>query len=263
MIDIHSHILPDVDDGSQSFEESVEMLQVAKNDGVEAMVATPHVFSHLGKVKDVEKFRNIFSEFKKKTDDLDLGIKIISGSENYFVSDLREKLREFPDVLSINNSDYFLLEFPMNFIFPGTKEFIYNILNDGHIPVICHPERNTNIQANPSILYEFLVAGALVQLDSGSVRGDFGCDAKDSANTLLKNNLVHSIASDCHDVGLRPPGLSSIKKILNWMEEDKIKLFLEDVPEAIINNEGIPDIGRLKDPLESKSFFNIFRKNKS
>jgi len=261
MIDIHSHILPDVDDGSNSFEKSVKMLEIANKDGVKAMVATPHMFSQLSKVKDVERFRKIFPKFKKKIDDLDIGVKIISGSENYFVSDLKEKLGEFPDILSINNGDYFLLEFPMNFIFPGTKKFIFDILNEGYIPVICHPERNTDIQANPFILYEFLVAGALSQLDLGSVRGDFGCDTKDSANILLKNNLVHAIASDCHDTVLRPPGLSSVKKVLNWIEEDKVKLFLEHVPAAIINNEGIPDIGRLKDPSEAKSFFSIFRKN--
>ena len=190
------------------------------------------------------------------------GIEIFQGSENYFITGLKEKLKKLPDILTINNGDYFLLEFPMNFIFPGTREFVFEILNDGFIPVICHPERNTDIQSDPSILYELLVAGALSQIDAGSIRGDFGSNSRDSANMLLKNNLVHVIASDCHDLKLRPPGLSVIKKNLNWIDEEKIGLFLKYIPAAIINNEGIPDIGPLKDPSVSKSVFNIFRRKK-
>ncbi len=229
-------------------------------DGVKAIVATPHMFSQLSKIKEIGKFRRLFSEFKMKADTLNLGIEIIQGSENYFTTDLKEKLKEFSDVLTINNGDYFLLEFPMNFIFPGTKEFIYEVLNEGYIPVICHPERNTDIQGKPSILYEFLSAGALAQIDAGSILGDFGSNSRDSANTLLKNNLVHAIASDCHDMVNRKPGLSLVKNALNWIGDEKMRLLLEYVPAAIINNEGIPDIGPLKDPSVSKPLFNIFRR---
>ncbi len=263
MIDIHTHILPNVDDGSDSFDETEKMLKISYSDGVRAIVATPHMFSRLGKIKDIEKYRSIFPAFKKWVEGLNINIEIFQGSENYFIAGLKEKLREFPDVLSINNGDYFLLEFPMNFIFPGTKDFIFNILNEGHIPIICHPERNTDIQANPSILYELLVAGALSQLDAGSIRGDFGSAPRESANRLLKNNMAHIIASDCHDSVLRPPGLSGMRETLSWIEKDKLELFINCIPAAIINNEGIPDIGPLKDPAQNKSFFSIFRgKNK-
>ena len=263
MIDLHSHILPGVDDGSQSFDESVEMLKASVADGVKAIVATPHIFSQLSKVTEIEKFRYIFSEFKAKAYKLSLGIEIIQGSENYFATDLKEKLNEFRDILTINNSDYFLLEFPMNFIFPGTKAFIYEVLNEGYIPVICHPERNTDIQANPSILYEFLTAGALSQLDAGSIRGDFGSNSRNAANILLKNNLVHVIASDCHDMKSRKPGLALIKQLLTWIDPEKSNLFLDIIPTAIINNEGIPDIGPLKDPaVRRKPFFNRFGRKK-
>ncbi|MEN8223708.1 MAG: CpsB/CapC family capsule biosynthesis tyrosine phosphatase, partial [Acidobacteriota bacterium] len=126
--------------------------------------------------------------------------------------------------------------------------------------VLCHPERNTEIQANISLLYEFVVAGALVQLDTGSIRGDFGSEPGSTANKLLKNNLVHVIASDCHDIKKRPPGLSKIKDHLRWMENEKIEMMINDVPAAIINNSGIPDIGPAKDPSASGSVFNIFRR---
>ena len=237
------------------------MLRASVADGVKSIVATPHVFSQLSKVTEVEKFREIFADFKKNADDLGLGIEIFRGSENYFISGLEEKLREFPDILSINGGDYFLLEFPMNFIFPGTREFIFDILNEGHIPIICHPERNADIQADPSILYEFLVAGALSQADAGSIRGDFGSNSRESVMKLFKYNLVHLIASDCHDTKLRVPGLSSAAGHLGWIEEEKMNLFIRYVPAAIINNEGIPDIGPLKDPSISRSFFNLFRRD--
>ncbi|MEN8155191.1 MAG: CpsB/CapC family capsule biosynthesis tyrosine phosphatase [Acidobacteriota bacterium] len=260
MIDLHTHIIPEVDDGSSSLEESLEMLKIAEADGITKMVATPHTFSFASKVDKPLRLKAAFSKLKKEIEKSDISIEIFMGSENYLVSGLRENIKKCRKILTINNSDYFLLEFPMNFIYPGTKEFIFDILNDGFIPVICHPERNTVIQEDISILYDLLVAGALCQVDAGSLNGSFGTLPGETADKLLKFNLVHTIASDCHNTGTRPPGLSFLYKELKWVEEEKIDLFLKDIPESIINNIGIPDIGPLKDPKASKSIFSIFRR---
>ena len=90
MVDIHTHILPEVDDGSTSFSESVEMLKACVKDGIKTVVLTPHMFSPLSRISDISKLRKIFDDFKAKVDKLNLGIKVLLGSENYFVSGLKE-----------------------------------------------------------------------------------------------------------------------------------------------------------------------------
>ncbi len=262
MIDIHTHIIPEVDDGSGSFTESLNMLKIAENDGIKTMVATPHIFSSAGKMKEIEKFRNIFSDFRERVINSGSSVEIISGGEVYFTTGLSEKLKKFRDIITINGGDYFLLEFPPGFIFPGSDKFIFNILNEGFIPIICHPERNIVIQQNPGILYGFMMTGALSQLDAGSFRGDFGSDASATAYKLLKLNMVHMIASDCHNEDKRIPGLSFIYEKLSGFEKEKIDMFLKDIPDAIIGNRAVPDIGIIENPNVKRSIFQIFKKQK-
>jgi len=260
MIDLHTHIIPGVDDGSRSFTESLNMLKIAEEDGIQTMAATPHIFSSAGKITELEQFRQIFSDFRDRVVNSGSSIEIVQGGEVFFTTNLREKMKEFRDILTINGSDYFLLEFPPGFIFPGSDKFIFNILNDGFIPVICHPERNIRIQQDPGILYKFLMTGALSQLDAGSLRGDFGSDASETAYKLLKFNMVHLIASDCHNENSRISGLSFVYEKLQGFEKEKIDIYIKDVPEAIVRNRAVPDIGTIKNPGEKRSIFQIFRR---
>ena len=210
MIDLHAHIIPEVDDGAATLAEAVKMLKIAREDGITAMVATPHLFNALGEMSDIVRVHDMFYVFKKQIARQNLHMQIYLGAEIFFVSGLREKLNNYRQLLTINNSDYFLLEFPLDFVFPGTKEFIFDIMMDGLVPIICHPERNVMIQHNPGLVYELVEAGALTQINAGSLTGHFGPEAQVVAQKMLLCNLVHTIASDCHDPVLRPPRLSFI-----------------------------------------------------
>jgi len=260
MIDLHSHIIPGIDDGASDFEESVKMLEIAEQDGIKTIVATPHFFCDKSKIKDLEKISEEFEKFKKKVEASQINIEILQGAENYFVSDLREKINSFSDILTINKSDYFLFEFPPEFIFPGTKQFIFNMMTDGFIPIIYHPERNSEFQRNPAILYEFLRIGALSQVNADSFRGAYGAEVRLIAYDLLKYNLVHIIASDCHNSMERRPGLSFLYKKLNLIQKEKIDMLVRTIPGSIINNKPVPDIGTMKDPNAKISFFDLFRR---
>ena len=260
MIDIHSHIIPELDDGSSSMEESIKMLKIAINDGITDIVTTPHIYSNHSKYKDPEKIQEKFNEFKEKINQSDLKIKIFQGAEVFFTSSLREQLNTQSNILTINNGDYFLLEFPLDFIFPGTKEFMFDIMTDGFIPIICHPERNKTVQKNPDLLYQFLQIGALSQINAGSLKGDLGSDAYFCSLNLLKLNLVHIIATDCHNAEYRIPELSFVYDKLKDFERERIDMLVEKIPRAIINNNAIPDIGPTIDPEKKSTFFSIFRK---
>jgi len=262
MIDLHSHIIPDVDDGSSSMEESIKMLKIAWEDGVKAMVATPHMFGQVSRIKSIEQLQQKFMELKKRAADNGMEIEILPGAEIFFVSDLREKLKTFGHALTLNSSDYFLLEFPPGIVFPGSEEYIVELVAEGFIPIICHPERNEIFQENPYLLYQLLQAGALSQIDAGSLRGDFGPEAYSASLELLKGNLVHAIGSDCHNAGSRGPGLSFVYKKLRGIrgiEKEKIDMLVEKIPLAIVNNNVPPDIGPMIEPGKRKSIFGFFR----
>jgi len=257
MIDIHSHIIPAVDDGSSSMKESLEMLKIAWEDGVKAIVATPHIFGQSSRVKHIEHLHHKFMELKKSAEDHHIEIEIMPGAEVFFVSDLREKLKTYWSALTINYSNYFLLEFPADIVFPGSEEYIFELVTDGFIPIICHPERNLAFQQNPHLLYQLLQAGALTQIDAGSLRGDYGLSAYSASVELLKHNLVYIIASDSHHQEFLVPGLSFVYKKLRGIEKEKIDMMVEKIPLAIVSNSAPPDIGPMIEPGNKKSFFDF------
>jgi protein-tyrosine phosphatase len=254
MIDIHSHILPGIDDGASTAEESVQMLEMYIEDGIDTIVATPHVYHEISRIENLAQITAKVTELQDLAKKNNLNITILQGAEIFFDSDLKKKLYAQKEFLTLNNSDYFLLEFPLNFIFPGVKDFLFDILVEGLVPIICHPERNQILQANPQILFEYVQMGALSQLNAGSFRGDFGSDVHAAALNFLKSNLVHVIATDTHNYLSRPPQLSFIYKYLSEFPKEQIDKYVYDIPKAIISNQAIPDIGMANDPRK-KSFF--------
>ena len=256
MIDLHAHIIPGADDGSESLEESLAMLEAASKDGITAIVATPHVFCPAAGTRTIRQLPELFREFKNNVQQHHIDIEILPGAEVFFASDLREQLQAWRDILCINRSRYFLLEYPADIVFPGSHEFIVYLVSEGIIPIISHPERNRVFQANPHLLYRLLQAGALAQLNAGSLQGNFGPTARAAALVFLKNNLAHVIASDCHGTGSRGPGLSFVYDLLPrlcGMDKEKIDMLVEKIPLAIVNNNLPPDIGPLDDPEEQSS----------
>jgi protein-tyrosine phosphatase len=263
MIDLHGHYLPGVDDGAENLEQSLAMLRHAEADGIEAVVVTPHANSSQCTGKGFDALHNSWEEWSKMLSASGLKMKAYSGAEVYFTSELLSILRDHRDLLTINNGSYFLLEFPHDYVYAHSKEFIFKILTDGFIPIISHAERNSEIQRSPALLRDLVKAGALCQVNAGSLRGDFGNAARQSAHDLVRGNLVHVIASDTHDLESRKPELSYVPALLPGVAPDKIDLFLRGIPEAIIADQAIPDIGEPILSPQRSSFFNFFLKRDS
>jgi protein-tyrosine phosphatase len=263
MIDLHGHYLPGVDDGAENYEQSLAMLRHAEADGIEAVVVTPHANSSQCTVKGFDALHRGWEEWRKKLVDSGTRIKAYSGAEVYFTSELLSILRDHRDLLTINNGSYFLLEFPHDYVYAHSKEFIYKIMTEGFIPIISHAERNSEIQRSPALLHDLVKAGALCQVNAGSLRGDFGNAARQSAHDLLHGNLVHVIASDAHDLESRKPELSFVPALLTGVDPEKIDLYLHAIPEAIIADEAVPDIGEPIWHHHRSTFFDLFRKKDS
>ncbi len=273
MIDLHGHYLPDVDDGAADLEVSLAMLRHAENDGIRTAVVTPHVCGSLCKVKDLDILRGDLKKWRAALDESDLHIHIVSGAEVYFTSELLPILKDYRDLLTINNGSYFLLEFPSDYIYAHSKDFIFKILTEGFIPIISHAERNSEIQRSPGVLRELVKAGALCQINAGSLRGDFGSAARSSAYELLhdrfvyvsnmQRNLIHVIASDAHDLERRKPELAYVPALLPGVDPEKIAMYLDDIPAAVIADQAVPDIGEPLMPSQRRTFFDFFKKRDS
>jgi protein-tyrosine phosphatase len=253
LIDLHCHLVPGVDDGPQSETEAFQMLRIAEDDGIEIIAATPHLFSTHNVFPDAEETVKRRDFFLKRTRQDSGSVEVLLGAEVYFTTNLLSYLKEFQCLITLNAGSYFILEFPFDFVFPNIKDFIYRVMLEGWIPIISHVERNRVFQRNPGMVYKLVKMGALSQVNAGSLRGDFGEAAMETALKLIAHNLVHVIASDAHSPRQRTPTLSFVYSLLKGEEREKVDLMVRDIPRAIIEDQGIPDIGSPTNPEKGKS----------
>lgn len=250
MIDIHSHILPNLDDGARDLEESLNLCRMAEQDGVRTIVATPHMMEdHYDYDPEVIvlKFAEL-SHFVKKAR---LDLEILIGAEVHIRPDLVQRIMD-RKVLTLNNTGrYILLELPFQVIPPHTKEIIFELMLKRITPIIAHPERISEAQEDPNKIYDFISQGALAQVTAQSFTGKFGSKAKKCAMRLVEHNLAHIIASDTHSIDLRPPGLTEAVRIVSKIiGEDAALDMVTTTPLKVIMGESI---GYLPEPARIKS----------
>lgn len=206
IIDIHSHILFGVDDGSDSLETSYRMLEIASGDGISQVILTPH---NKPAHRNVPPHR-IVERMQKLQDWLDLrqaGIKLYPGSELYYRDGLSEEL-ENGEAMTLAGSHYVLTEFAPNAEYEYIRNGIYSLQVHGYRPILAHVERYHNICRKPDRAAEVAEMGCYIQANAGSIMGTFGFAAKQFTRKLLKQRIVSFIASDAHDTGRRAPYLS-------------------------------------------------------
>ena len=243
MIDLHTHLLPDWDDGAESWAEMYKMAKVAEKDGIKKIVLTPHIFRLSKYRNDLGVLELRMAQFKEKA--AELPIEFYRGAEVFVHHEMVERIKE--NNLTINGTDYVFVEFPADYVFAGVRDLFYQLMLDGFIPIISHPERNLAFAENPELLYELIKMGSLAQVTTKSLTGEFGRETKRVARLFLEHNLVHIIASDAHDAEKRPPVLSAgAKEAAKVVGEERAMAMVTTVPQAILNNECIPDLG---DPI--------------
>ena len=201
MIDIHSHILPGVDDGAKSLDDSLAMARLAVAEGIDTIIATPH---HKNGVYENTK-STLVSGVEQLNDQLQIEripLTVLPGQEVRVYGELLNDLEQ-GHIQTVNHSSYLLIEFPSNHIPRYANTLFFELQQKGINPILVHPERNMEIVENPNLLYEFVQNGIAAQLTSGSLTGKFGKKIKKVSNDLIASNLVHFIASDAHNVNSR------------------------------------------------------------
>ncbi len=235
MIDIHCHILPGIDDGPTEWEESLAMCEMAVRDGIRTIVATPHInngqYSN-SKEKILEKIEKLRERINDR-----LKLEILIGADTHVSFDLIEQLQS-KEIPTINNKNYILLELPRDLLPPNLESLIFNIKVMGITPIITHVERTLWIKKHFQVLKKFVGMGALLQITAMSVTGEFGRSAKQWSEKLLKENLVHIIASDGHSINRRPPLLSKALNVTSSIVgRDVAYAMVHDTPLRVIRGE--------------------------
>lgn len=204
MIDIHHHLLPGLDDGASDLETSLAMVEMAIADGITHIACTPHASHHY--YFDPELNATVFAELqdavqKEFGDRITLGL----GCDFHLMFDNIEDAQRFPTRYTINGHNYLLVEFPDSAIAHNTAQTFYQLSLSGMTPIITHPERNLILARQPERMWEWLQAGALIQVTASSLTGRFGPMAERAATWLLDHQWVHFLATDAHNTQSRPP----------------------------------------------------------
>jgi len=241
MIDIHSHILPGLDDGAQTIKDSLAMARVAVQDGITTIIATPHLFRSVSHWSDFSLLAVKRKELQRALDREGLPLTILGGVEFRFSHNLLEEIRNHRENLVLNRSAYMFIEFPFDYVYSGVKDVFFQVMSEGIIPVITHPERCTSFSSHPELLYELMEMGALVQVNAGSFDGHYGRTARDAVYRFLSLNYVHFIATDAHDTESRPPLLSpAVKNAGEVIGAEAARALVQDNPAAVIEDKPIP-----------------------
>lgn len=202
-IDIHSHILPGLDDGSRSIEQSLEMLRIAYEEGIDIIIATPHNMPGKGQ-PPLQSVIEQAETLQQLANQEEIPIDIVVGTEYYF----REKvlyLLEEEAAITMNASEFVLVEFEPMVEKIYFRNAIRDILSTGYRPIVAHVERYANVMRDKSMLHDLKKMGALIQVNAASVIGDNGRVSKKDVKRLLKERLVDFVATDAHSDGRRAP----------------------------------------------------------
>lgn len=240
MIDIHSHILPNVDDGSRSLEESIKIIKQAVSNGVTDIIVTPHFILGSSYNKEKKDNKKLLAELEDKVESENIDVNLYLGNEIFvdieMVSFLIKK-----KIASLNDTRYVLFELPMNNEYKNIRKTLFDLQRAGFVPVIAHPERYKIIKENPKLIEEWIEAGAVFQGNIGSLLGRYGKEAKATLEILLRHEAITFLASDTHhNSDIFYQDLPKVKKILKKIiSDDYIEELLTVNSRKVLSNEKI------------------------
>ena len=235
MIDIHTHLLNNVDDGSRDCIESLTSLKIAASAGFTDIILTPHYIENFYE-NNAYLIRPKIEELKTKVEDNGIDLNIYQGNEVY-VSDCIGELITSGEVATLAESRYLLFELPQTSKILTLNNVIMQIKDAGAIPVLAHPERYSFVQENPDELRDLIAKGVLMQSNYGSIIGQYGKNAQKTIIKMLKNNMIHFLGTDTHRTGYIYSHFYKVEKeFLKYISKEKFDELTTTNAEHILNN---------------------------
>lgn len=232
MVDFHSHILPDIDDGSRDYDESTRLLIEAKQAGFTKIVSTSHYAVDCFEVPEYKR-KKLIDDLKQEKESLD----IILGSEIFLTYNIVDLLKEYK-ASTINGTNYILIELPLRNSFPNLKDFLNKLRDNDYKLILAHPERYSIIHKNFNLLYDLKELGVIFQSNYGSILGIYGGATKRTVKRMFKENLISLLGSDVHrENSIYPKIPKAIEKIKKIISEEDFKKLSNDNAEIVLKGE--------------------------
>ncbi|PYT57985.1 MAG: exopolysaccharide biosynthesis protein [Acidobacteria bacterium] len=247
MVDVHCHILPGLDDGPDTMEESLAMAETAIAEGITHVVATPHAnnkfwfdFAHVCQLRE-----QLLAQLGDR-------LKVATGCDFHLSPENLSSLRKDSRAYCINQRDYLLLEFNEISIPPSMDQTLHEIQLAGLRPIITHPERNAILLAHPERLRDWVRRGCFAQVTGGALTGVFGLVAQQNALEWIRDGIIHFVASDAHNNRNRPLRLQGAYDVVEGQfgEEKARALFLEN-PLAAFEGRDLPHVPEVEEEAPS------------
>jgi len=260
MIDLHAHILPNIDDGSRSIEETLQLVKEAQKVGFEAIISTSHYMEgyYETAVLEREVWINVIYQ-KLQEENIKMGLYL--GNEIYLTENIITLLEE-QKASTINDTSYILFEMPLNIEPLNVYNIVYEMLQNKLTPILAHPERYTFIQEEPQIVTELIEKGVLMQCNYASSIGYYGKKAQIIMKKLLQNNMVHFLGSDVHRAGTIYPQMPQIlEKIKQIIGKEKLEKLTTINPKILLKNKRIEieEPNKIELTLKEKIIFKMKR----
>ncbi|WP_085522663.1 tyrosine-protein phosphatase [Tuberibacillus sp. Marseille-P3662] len=255
MIDIHSHILPNVDDGAETDTVALAMAQAAIQEGITHIVATPH---HMNRHYDNPKAEvlNKVDRLNERLQEAGIPLTVLPGQEIRVFGEFLEAY-ESGDLLTVDNQDqYVLIEFPTGHVPRYAEQLVYDLQIAGLTPVIVHPERNNRIIQDPDVLYNLIAGGAVSQVTAASLTGQFGRKLKKFSFDLVEHQLTHIIASDAHNTTTRAFHMRSAFEALEDAYGASVRYIFEENSQRLVEGNMINQ--EPPSPVKTKKFLGLF-----
>jgi protein-tyrosine phosphatase len=253
VIDIHCHILPGIDDGAKTMEDSLLMAKEASKEGIHTIIATPHFNSQYDNRKPL--ILKKVEELNQALREANIDVTILPGQEPRIYGEILEDY-ENNMIQTLNGTPYLFIELPSDHVPRYTEQLLFELQMKGLVPILVHPERNMELIERPEKLYRIVEKGALTQVTASSLCGSFGKKIRNFTIQLIDANLTHFLASDAHNVGNRP---FKMEEALDFIESefgmDYIYLFHENA-EYLMEGKNI--IREMPVPLKRKKKFLFF-----
>lgn len=241
MIDLHCHILPGVDDGSSSLEESLEMARMMASEGVRIVACTPHIMPGVYN-NDGWTIRDRIAQLQQALDEAGVVIHLVAGADVHIAPDLVDGLHSGA-LLSLHDTRFVLIEPPHHLLPPRLKETFFDLMRAGYVPILTHPERLSWIDRRYDLMKRLVDNGVLMQITAGALLGDFGKKPQYWAERMLNEGMCHIMATDAHDVKRRPPKLrAGFDRAATLVGEDEAVNLVLRRPYGILENRAASEM---------------------
>lgn len=238
MIDFHTHILPNIDDGSRSIEETFNLIKEAKNVGFEAIISTSHYMEKYYETNAPERevwINAIYENLQAKNIDINLYL----GNEIYLSENII-KLLEEGKASTINDTSYVLFEMPLNAEPMNLYDVIYEMMQYKLVPILAHPERYSFVQKEPELIYDLIEKGVLMQANFGSILGIYGEKAQMIVRKFFESNMIHFLGTDVHrQNSIYPKVPEALVEITKIIGDEKVKELTKINPRLVLHNKKI------------------------